>query len=218
MGQRRRRRRQELLADGRDRPVRAVQRDPLRPRRTPERGSGLHPGPLGAVPALARDLESRVHGVRPAARRSPAAAVHERRYRAGPGASGKRPPAGPDELRHGSLRADPRHRPPADGPRPGPVRSGTIQLPGHRRPLAGGDVPRRRRRPAVERGPRLRPPPNPSAGRPARPVARAARAVSRRGGRDRHLDHGRCVSAPARAARRDPRRDRPGRGSVRPDA
>ena len=33
-------------------------------------GAGLHPGPQRAVPALARDLEPRLHGVRPAARRS----------------------------------------------------------------------------------------------------------------------------------------------------
>ncbi len=108
LGRRRRRRRQELLADGRHRTVRAVQRDPLRPGRAVLRGPALHPGPRRALPALAGDLEPRVHGVRPAGRRPGAAAVHERRYRHGPGAPRERPPAGPHELRHGPVHADPR--------------------------------------------------------------------------------------------------------------
>ncbi len=58
------RRREELVADGRHRPVRPVQRDPLRPRRAPQRGPALRPRPRRALPALARDLEPRVHGVR----------------------------------------------------------------------------------------------------------------------------------------------------------
>ena len=45
-------------------------------------GPRVHPGPLRDLPALARDLEPRVHGVRPAARRPRPAAVHERRHRA----------------------------------------------------------------------------------------------------------------------------------------
>ena len=40
---------------------------------------------------------------------------------------------------------------------PDAFESRALQLPGHRRPLARGHVPHRRRRPAVERGPRLRP-------------------------------------------------------------
>ena len=118
LGRRRQRRRRQLLADGRDRPVRAVQRDPLRPRRAVLRGSRVHPRSQRALPALARDLEPRVHGVRPAPGRSGAAAVHERRHRAGPGAPGQRPPAGPDQLRHGPVHADPRADARADGPRP----------------------------------------------------------------------------------------------------
>ena len=58
------RRREELVADGRHRAVRAVLRDPLRPRRAPQRGPGVRPRPQRALPALARDLEPRVHGVR----------------------------------------------------------------------------------------------------------------------------------------------------------
>ena len=69
VGRRRCRRRQELLADGGDRAVRPVQRDPLRPRRAALRGPGVHPGPQRDLPALARDLEPRLHGVRPAPRR-----------------------------------------------------------------------------------------------------------------------------------------------------
>ena len=48
LGRRRQRRRQQLLADGRHRPVRSVQRDPLRPRRAPVRG------PASACPTTRR--------------------------------------------------------------------------------------------------------------------------------------------------------------------
>ena len=85
------RRREELVADGRHRPVRAVQRDPLRPRRPPQRGPGVRPRPQRAVPALARDLEPRVHGVRaPPGPRADAAAGARRRHRDGPGTAGQR--------------------------------------------------------------------------------------------------------------------------------
>ena len=53
-----------------------------------DRGAHLSEGPdcipdhSETLPALARDLEPRVHGVRPAARRPRPAAVHERRHRA----------------------------------------------------------------------------------------------------------------------------------------
>ena len=70
-------------------------------------GTALHPRPLRELPALARDLESRLHGVRPAARRPRAAAVHERRYGDEPRAARERPPAGPLELRHGPVHPDP---------------------------------------------------------------------------------------------------------------
>ncbi len=63
--------------------MRAVQRDPLRPRRAALGRPALRPRPLRALPALARDLEPRVHGVRPAARTAARpAAVPERRHRA----------------------------------------------------------------------------------------------------------------------------------------
>src|SRR3712207_8119911 len=56
-------------------PYTTLFRSPLRPRRAPLGGSSLHPGPLGDVPPLARDLEPRVHGVRPAAERPACAAA-----------------------------------------------------------------------------------------------------------------------------------------------
>ena len=43
-------------------------RDPLRSRAAVQRGRPLRPGPLRDMPALARDLEPRVHGVRAATR------------------------------------------------------------------------------------------------------------------------------------------------------
>ena len=94
---------------------------------------------------------------------------------------------------------------------PGRLRGRALQLPGHRRPLARGHVPHRRRRPAVERGPRLRPAPDPAPRRPPRPAARPARAVHGRDGRGRHRGHGRGLPAPRRAARRDPRPSSPAR-------
>ncbi len=218
LGRRRPRRRPQLLADGRDRPVRPVQRDPLRSRRAPLGRAGVRARPLGVLPALARDLEPRVHGVRPAARRPRPAAVPQRRHRDGPGAPRERRPAGPVELRHRPLRADPRADARAARPRPRGLRGRALQLPGHRRPLARRHVPHRRRRPALERGPRLRPAPDPAAGRPARPAARPAGAVHGRDRRGRHRRHGRGVPAPRRAARRDPLGDRPRGGPVRPDA
>ena len=67
-----------------------------------DRGAHLSEGPRVRprsqrdLPALARDLEPRLHGVRPAARRPRAAAVPERRHGHGPRASRERAPAGPD--------------------------------------------------------------------------------------------------------------------------
>ena len=54
----------------------------------------------------------------------------------------------PLELRHRPVRRDPRADARAPRPRPRRVRGGALQLPGHRRPLARGDVPHRRRRAA----------------------------------------------------------------------
>ena len=104
-------RQRQFLADGRHRPVRPVLGNLLRPRS----------GDLGRATGVARcrwrplhrDLESRVHAVRPAKdglRRvhDDAAAGALRGYRHGPGAAGGHPAARPLELRDRPLRcADP---------------------------------------------------------------------------------------------------------------
>ena len=80
-----------------------------------DRGAHLSEGPhcvpdhSETLPALARDLEPRLHGVRPAAGRAArAAAVQERRHRHGPRAPGERRAGRADQLRHGPVHADPR--------------------------------------------------------------------------------------------------------------
>ena len=144
------RRREELVADGRRRAVRPVLGAPLRPRRAPVRGPRVRPGPQRALPALARGLEPRVHGVRaPPGPLADAAARAGRGHRHGPRARRERRPGRHQQLRHGPVRPDPRPDARAARPRPGRVRAGALQLPGHRRPLARGDVPRRGRRAAV---------------------------------------------------------------------
>jgi alanyl-tRNA synthetase len=96
LGQRREGRRRQLLADGGDGAVRPLLRDPLRPRAGVQRGAALRPGPLRALPALARGLEPGLHGVRAARRRHARAAADEvRGHRHGPGAADQRHPAGP---------------------------------------------------------------------------------------------------------------------------
>ena len=167
----------------------------------------VHPRPLRELPALARDLEPRVHGVRPAPDRAGPAAVPERRHGDGPRAAGERPPAGPEQLRHRPVHADPRPDARAPRPRPRRVRGRAVQLPGHRRPCAGDHVPHRRRRAAVERGARLRPAPDRPPRGPPRPAPRPARAVPRDAGHGRRRDHGRRLPVPPRArGRRSSRR------------
>ena len=194
-------------------------RAPLRPRAAVQRGRRLRPGPLRAVPALAGGLEPRVHGVRaPPGSVADAARRAGHRHRHGPRADHQRRPAGRLELRHGPVRRDPRADARAVRPRPGRVRGGALQLPGHRRPLPRDHVPDRRRRAAVERGPRLRlPPDRPARGAP-RPPARAQGAVPRRGGEGRDRHDGRRVPVPARAGGLDPRRHHPRGDAVRAHA
>ena len=80
------------------------------------------------------------------------------------------------------------------------------------------DVPRRRGRRAVERGPRLRAAPRDPARRAARLADRDAGAVPRRARRRRDRRDGRRVSGARRAPRRDPSRARRRGGAVRRDA
>ena len=163
------RHRRQLLDDGPDRPLRPLLGDLLRPRRgDPRRPARL---PRRGRRPLHRDLEPRLHAVRAARGRQPhrpAAPVD--RHRHGPrahrrGAAGQarqlrhRPDAGADRglgQRHRRRPRRPRPRPP----------------PGHRRPPARDLVPDRRRRAALERGPRLRAAPDHAPGDAPRPPAR----------------------------------------------
>ena len=194
------RRREELVAHGRRRALRPLLGAPLRPRRAPVRGPGVRPGPQRALPALARGLEPRVHGVRaPPGPLADAAAGAGRGHGPGPRAGRERRAGRGEQLRHRPVRPDPRPDARAAGPRSRGLRGGALQLPGDRGPLARGDVPRGRRGPALERGPGLRPAPDPPPGGPPRPAARADRAVPRRDGQGRHRDDGRRVPPPRRA-------------------
>ncbi len=96
----------QLLADGRHRPLRPVQRDPLRHGR---RGQRRRPHRLPVrlrVRPLRRNLEPGLHAVRQAARRRDASAAQAfHRHRRRPGAR-DRGDAGRDlELRHGLVHA-----------------------------------------------------------------------------------------------------------------
>ena len=122
------------------------------------------------------------------------------------------------ELRHRPVHADPRPDAGAARARPGRVRGGALQLPGHRRPLPGGDVPDRRRRAAVERGPRLRPARILRRARPPRPAARADGAVPRPAAEVVIDDMADAYPHLVERRDRDPRGDRAGGGPVRPDA
>ena len=73
-------RRGELVADGGRGSVRPVQRAPLRPRRASLRGPRVRPRPQRALPALARGLEPRVHGVRAPPGSQPDAAAGARAW------------------------------------------------------------------------------------------------------------------------------------------
>ena len=108
---------------------------------------------------LHRDLESRLHAVRDLGQRragQPAAPVD--RHRHGARAHRRRAAGRARQLRHRPFpRAHPRQRRP-DRRRSG--RAAARLAPGHRRPPARLRLPGRRRRAAVERGPRLCAPPH----------------------------------------------------------
>ena len=106
---RRARRRRQLLADGRHRPVRPLLGDLLLPRRrhaVREEAAGGLPRHRVQLRSLHRDLEQRVHGVRPAGRRhaEPAARAVDR-HRHGPRARHRGPAGQAVELRHRSVHA-----------------------------------------------------------------------------------------------------------------
>ena len=89
----------QFLADGRHRSLRSVHRNLLRPRRAHRRRPARLAG-RGRRP-LHRNLEQRVHAVRPPARRHAAAAAGAvRRHRHGPGAPGRRAAARAQQLRN----------------------------------------------------------------------------------------------------------------------
>ena len=142
----------QFLGDGRHRSVRSVLGDLLRSWRGHSRRPARQPG-RGRRP-LHRDLEPRLHAVRAGdegGAHRPAAPLDRHRHGAGAhrrGAAGRA-----RQLRHRPVpRADPRLR-------GGDRRQGGRQEPGepprHRRPSARIELPDRRRRAAVQRGPRL---------------------------------------------------------------
>ena len=84
----------------------------------------MRAGPQRALPALARDLEPGVHGVRPAAPTGDASRCRSRAWTPGMGLERLRlrPPGRRDQLRHGPVHAHPRPHARAAGPRPRRVR------------------------------------------------------------------------------------------------
>ena len=122
---------------------------------------------------LHRDLESRLHAVRAARAASARPAQALDRHRHGARAHRRRAAGHPRQLRHRSLsRADSRERRSHRGRGRGRAQG---QPPGDRRSSARLRLPRRRRRAALERGPRL-------CAAPHHAPRHAPRAVARRQG------------------------------------
>ena len=191
-------------------PVRPLLGDPLLPRqRHPLRRAGL-PRRGVQLRALRRDLEQRLHGVRPRrARHAHAAARAVDRHGHGPRAhhggasrasSRTTTPtcSRRSSTRSASARAARTPRRPGRGDHP------DVSMRVDRRPPARDDVPHRRRRPAVERVARLRAAQDHAPRDAARQEAGLHRAGPARPGRRRRRRDGRRVSG----ARREPRRDR----------
>ncbi len=205
---RRARRGRQLLVHGRHRALRPVLGDPLLPRQRPALQRADLPGPGLRLRPVRRDLEQRLHGVRPAARRRVAAAAQAvDRHRHGARAHRGRQEGHVVQLRHRRLRAAAlRHRRRA---RRVDVSVGACDVDGAggrldasgRRPPAGDDVSHRRRRVAEQRVARLRA----AQDHAARDAARQAPGVHRAGPscprRRADRPHGRCVPRIAHGSR-----------------
>ncbi len=203
----------QLLAGGRDRAVRALLGDLLRPRRRARLRARRLPARLRVRP-LHGVLQPRLHGIRPApGPRARAAAEPERRHRPRPRARDVPAAGGRVGVRqrrvpadHGLGRVAVRCRLRRErGRDQGPPRA--------RRPRPRDVVPDRRRSDPLERGPRLHLPAHHPPRRPARPADWARRGLPPR--RRRLRADGRRVSRVARARRRD-RARRPARGGALP--
>ena len=201
-------RRGQLLADGRHRAVRALLGGALLPRERPPLLRARLPRRRLHVPALRRDLEQRVHGVRaPAGRRAEPAAGALDRHRHGPRADHGGAAGSALELRHRPVHADPvRHRP----ARRNDLRRHDVPRrrldARRRRPHPRDDVPHRRRRDPVQRVARLRAAEDHAARDAPRQAPRHDRAVpAPPGGRARPRDGRRVPRArsPARLCRPD---------------
>ena len=165
--------------------------------------------------ALPRVLEPRVHAVQPGSDRDAhAAAEPEHRHRPGPEPHGAHPAGRADDLRDRPVRA-------AHGAGPGALaarraRGARAAHPG--RPLARDDVPHRRRRRAVQRGPRVHPAPGHAPRDPAGPSHRHRAGLHAAVRRRRRRRHGRRVpGARGRARPRQPLGEGGG-GGLRPHA
>ena len=156
------------------------------------RGPRVRPGPLRDVPALAGDLEPRLHGVRPAAGRAAASRSRSRAWTRAWGwsawrACSSRSPRTTTPT--SSRRSTPDAR--APGPRPGAFEAERFSyqvIADHSRAItflvADGVLPE-------QRGARVRAAADPAARGAARPAPRPSGAVPRRDGGDGHRRHGR---------------------------
>ena len=217
------RRQGQLLGDGRDRPLRPVQRDPLpaEQRHPVRRGGGRAqvPGRRLRLRSLGRDLEPGVHAVRAgrAGGRSPPAAQAVRRHGHGARAAVRGAARRALDLRDRSGAAADRARREAVGEdvRPDRLRGDERVAARDRRPRARGGVPDRRRRVPRQDRPRVRAAPDHAAGHLSRLAARHQGAVPARHRGRRHREDGRRLSG-ARRAREPDREDLPRRGDALP--
>ena len=169
--------------------------------------------------ALPGVLEPRLHAVRPEpGQHADAAAGAEHRHRARPEPPGGDPPGRHERVRHRPVRAADRARRAALGQARGLLARGRPRAAGAGRPHARDVVPDRRRRGAVQRGPRLRAAPADAArDRPGPPDRhRAGLPAALRGGRAR--DDGRALRRAARAGRHRRHVAADGGGDLQPHA